>query len=158
MYEELVKRLRQYTMGCVAYKLDSDFAAAVQEAADVIEKMSKLADAIPHVCECCVGCELEKKNGGCDNAFILSPKRAMQYLIKPRWIPVEERLPECDLGTEVGNIEWISCGMVHAGCFGRGGKYRDAYFRTWTDAGEGMDAKDADCWRAVTLPEQPKEE
>lgn len=74
------------------------------------------------------------------------------------WIPVKERLPECDLGAEVGNIEWISCGMVHAGCFGRGGKYRDAYFRTWTDAGEGMDAKDADYWRAVTLPEPPKEE
>ena len=70
-----------------------------------------------------------------------------------RWIPATERLPECDLGAEVGNIEWISCGMVHAGCFGRGGKYRDAYFRTWTDAGEGMDAKDADYWRAVTLPE-----
>ena len=74
-----------------------------------------------------------------------------------RWIPVTERLPECDLGAEVGNIEWISNGMVHAGCFGRGGKYRDAYFRTWTDAGEGMDAKDADYWRAVTLPEPPKE-
>lgn len=76
----------------------------------------------------------------------------------PRWIPVTERLPECDLGAEVGNIEWISCGMVCAGCFGRGGKYRDAYFRTWTDAGEGMDAKDADYWRAVTIPEPPKEE
>ena len=73
-----------------------------------------------------------------------------------KWIPVTERLPECDLGAEVGNIEWISCGMVHAGCFGRGGKYRDAYFRTWTDAGEGMDAKDADYWRAVTLPQPPK--
>lgn len=42
MNEELVKRLRRYTMGCVAYKLDSDFAAAVQEAADVIEKMGEL--------------------------------------------------------------------------------------------------------------------
>ncbi len=77
---------------------------------------------------------------------------------KRNWIPVTETLPECDLGAEVGNIEWISCGMVHAGCFGRGGKYRDAYFRTWTDAGEGMDAKDADYWRDVTLPEPPKEE
>ena len=75
----------------------------------------------------------------------------------PRWIPVTERLPKCDLGTEVGNIEWISCGMVHAGCFGCGGKYRDVYFRTWTDAGEGIDAKEADYWRAVTLPEPPKE-
>lgn len=83
---------------------------------------------------------------------------AIEEMNKFRWIPVTERLPECDLGAEVGNIEWISCGMVNAGCFGRGGKYRDAYFRTWTDAGEGMDAKDADYWRAVTLPEPPKEE
>lgn len=76
----------------------------------------------------------------------------------PKWIPVTERLPDCEHGAEIGNIEWISCGMVHAGCFGRGGKYRDAYFRTWTDAGEGMDAKDADYWRAVTLPEPPESE
>ena len=77
---------------------------------------------------------------------------------KPKWISVTEGLPECEWGAEVGNIEWISRGMVFAGCFGRGGKYRDAYFRTWTDAGEGMDAKDADYWRAVTLPELLEEE
>ena len=40
MYEELVNRLRRYTMGCVAYKLDSDFAAAVQEAAEAIEELA----------------------------------------------------------------------------------------------------------------------
>lgn len=83
---------------------------------------------------------------------------AIEEMNKFRWIPVTERLPECDLGAEVGNIEWISCGMVNAGCFGRGGKYRDAYFRTWTDAGEGMDAKDADYWRQIQIPEPPKEE
>ena len=77
---------------------------------------------------------------------------------EPKWIPVTERLPECDIGAEVGNIEWISCGMVFAGCFGRGGKYRDVYFRTWSDSTEGIDAKGADYWRAVTLPEPPKEE
>lgn len=76
----------------------------------------------------------------------------------PRWIPVTERLPECEWGAEVGNIEWISCGMVFAGCFGRGGKYRDAYFRTWTDVAEGIDAKDADYWRPIRIPEPPKEE
>ena len=74
------------------------------------------------------------------------------------WIPVTERLPECEWGTEVGNIEWISCGMVFAGCFGRGGSYRDAYFRTWTDGTEGIDAKDADYWRSIQIPEPPKEE
>lgn len=74
------------------------------------------------------------------------------------WIPVTERLPECEWDAEVGNIEWISCGMVFAGCFGRGGKYRDAYFRTWTDGTEGIDAKDADYWRQIQIPEPPKEE
>lgn len=75
----------------------------------------------------------------------------------PRWVPATERLPECEWGAEVGNIEWISHGIVSAGCFGRGGKWRDAYFRTWTDATEGMDAKDAECWRIVQLPKPPKE-
>ena len=74
-----------------------------------------------------------------------------------RWVPVTERLPECEWGAEVGNIEWISYGKVFAGCFGRGGKYRDAYFRTWTNHTEGMDAKDADYWRQVQIPEPPKE-
>ena len=76
----------------------------------------------------------------------------------PRWIPVTERLPECEWGAEVGNIEWISCGMVFAGCFGRGGKYRDAYFRTWADGTEGIGAKDADYWRPIQITEPPKEE
>lgn len=81
-----------------------------------------------------------------------------QELAMPRWIPVTERLPECEVGAEIGNVEWIIHDMVFAGCFGRGGKYRDAYFRTWTDTTDGIDAKDADCWRVVTLPEPPKEE
>jgi hypothetical protein len=76
---------------------------------------------------------------------------------KQKWIPVTERLPECEVGAEIGNVEWISHDRVFAGCFGRGGKYRDAYFRTWTDTTEGIDAKDADCWRVVTLPEPPGE-
>ena len=131
MYEELVERL----------KIAADWAgkgfritpSLCLEAADAIEKLIAFNAMWQGAAE------FAKEN-------------------KPKWIPVTERLPECDLGAEVGNIEWISCGMVHAGCFGRGGKYRDAYFRTWTDAGEGMNAKDADYWRAVTLPDPPKEE
>lgn len=84
-------------------------------------------------------------------------KLILDEMAKPQWIPVTERLPECEWGAEVGNIEWISCGMVFAGCFGRGGKYRDAYFRTWTDGTEGIDAKDADYWRQIQIPEPPKE-
>jgi hypothetical protein len=41
MYDELVKRLHRYTENCVAYKLDADFADAVQQAADAIEELSK---------------------------------------------------------------------------------------------------------------------
>jgi hypothetical protein len=39
MYDELVKRLHRYTENCVAYKLDADFADAVQKAADAIEEL-----------------------------------------------------------------------------------------------------------------------
>lgn len=39
MYDELIGRLHRYTENCVAYKLDADFASAVQEAADVIEEL-----------------------------------------------------------------------------------------------------------------------
>ena len=136
MYEVLISHLRD----CAKYdKYENTFT----EAADAIEELSTSAH-----------------NGEAAYSIMVSLTNYVEELKQkiPQWIPVTERLPECDLGAEVGNIEWISCGMVHAGCFGRGGKYRDAYFRTWTDAGEGMDAKDADYWRAVTLPEPPKEE
>ena len=46
--EDLVKRLRRYTEGCVAYKLDADFAAAVQEAAEALEA-TPAADVRPVV-------------------------------------------------------------------------------------------------------------
>lgn len=131
MYEKLVKELRELSH---EFYLDDNNKYAE-------EKLKEAADAIEELI-CMVADE--------HNARLDAEERQ-------RWIPVTEALPECDLGAEVGNIEWISCGMVHAGCFGRGGKYRDAYFRTWTDAGEGMDAKDADYWRAVTLPEPPNE-
>ena len=133
MYDELVNRLRDFA---VELRKAED-ALLVRDAAEAIEELSeRVGESIPK-----------------DDAEIIIAEVA-----KPRWISVTERLPECDLGAEVGNIEWISCGMVHAGCFGRGGKYRDAYFRTWTDAGEGMDAKDADYWRDVTLPQPPEED
>ena len=150
MYEELVKRLRTCgnSLSCNKCKWSSNCGGTgevLRKAADAIEGLSGLIDHY--------GGETGLKN---------LQEYASKYwdLLKnaPRWISVKERLPECDLGAEVGNIEWISCGMVFAGCFGRGGKYRDAYFRTWTDGTEGIDAKGADYWRAVTLPEPPKEE
>lgn len=41
MYEELKDRLRRYSEACVAYKLDADFADAVQQAIAVLSKMEK---------------------------------------------------------------------------------------------------------------------
>lgn len=139
MYEEIVRRLR---LAKAVLSRNKDLIVLLSDAADAIDGLEK-------------ACE-EAYNKGLLEGGIAQRVEDEKWL--PKWIPVAERLPECDLGAEVGNIEWISCGMVHAGCFGRGGKYRDAYFRTWADAGEGMDAKDADYWRAVTLPDPPKEE
>lgn len=135
MYDELVAVLRRQ---CAEMDCGNCNTCVKKQAADAIEQLSNAGSAYGRGWTLGYDAGREESN--------------------PRWIPVTEALPECDLGAEVGNIEWISCGMVHVGCFGRGGKYRDAYFRTWTDAGEGMDAKDADYWRAVTLPEPPKEE
>lgn len=42
--DELVKRLHRYSENCVAYKLDADFADAVQQAADAIEGLSHAVD------------------------------------------------------------------------------------------------------------------
>ena len=40
MYDNLIGRLHRYSEACVAYKLDADFASAVQEAADAIEELT----------------------------------------------------------------------------------------------------------------------
>lgn len=98
MYDELVKRIRQVAEEvCDDYDVDPYNAEqrffVIAEAADAIGELQHTADAIPHVCECCIGCEVESR-GGCDSAFVLSPKRAREYLSKPRWIPVTERLPD----------------------------------------------------------------
>jgi len=101
-YNELVKALRCCSddnipcKSCPRYAKctsDRNMTSLFLEAADAIEELSRVAEAIPHRCECCVGCELEKKNGGCDNAFVLSPKRAMQYLSK-RIISIDHQLSE----------------------------------------------------------------
>lgn len=89
MYEELIMSLRicegACNKECVLYnsvQVDGDTCqnCLCAMAADAIEGLSRVAEAIPHRCECCVGCELEKKNGGCDHAFVLSPERAKAYI------------------------------------------------------------------------------
>ena len=49
----------------------------LRRAGDAIEE---LLGIIPHRCECCVGCELEKSGGGCENGFIPNPERAANYI------------------------------------------------------------------------------
>ena len=70
-HEELVKRLRRYTEGCVAYKLDADFAAAVQQAAEILEAISA-ADVRPVVlCRDCKWYQIDelKKDGTEDRRY-----------------------------------------------------------------------------------------
>ena len=81
MYEDVVRRLRKITKAHKeVYGGSTEESVSIEQAADAIEGLSKLAEAIPHKCECCVGCENEKKNGSCDTGFVLSPKRAKAYI------------------------------------------------------------------------------
>jgi predicted amidophosphoribosyltransferase len=44
MYDNLINRLHRYSENCVAYKLDADFASAVQESAEAIEERCQQVD------------------------------------------------------------------------------------------------------------------
>lgn len=147
-YDDLVKRLRKeasYWCTNCCYRAGDCNCFAPDDRKKDCDVYTKLqaADAIE---------ELQDAVQAQDKALKLCADQLARH-----WTPVTERLPDCEWGAEVGNIEWISYGMVSAGCFGRGGKYRDAYFRTWTDGTEGIDAKDADYWRPIQIPEPPKE-
>ena len=72
------------------------------------------------------------------------------------WISVEERLPECENGVETGALLFrLWTGTVIAGYFGRGGIWRDKYFRHYWDDKEGWDASDVSHW--MPLPPPPKD-
>ena len=66
MYDDLIKRLHIYSENCVAYKLDADFASAVQEAADAIEELQAQIDG-----------------------WIEQERKALLKSV-PKWIPVTE--------------------------------------------------------------------
>ena len=160
MYEELVKRIRGCSYsdpnGCEecrdcpnAEKYYECKQKLALQAADAIEELSRVAEAIPHVCECCIGCEVE--TGGCDRAFVLSPKRAREYLSKRRWITVTKRPPD-----ESGN---------YLTAFGDGTAMAVNEFmhpRGWlTEEGRKANPNGKWYWGGVThwmpLPEPPKE-
>ena len=89
MNDELVNRLHRYSENCVAYKLDADFASAVQEAADAIEELSK-----------------ENESLGKD---LTSAVELLKKKRKPKWIPVTERLPEKDTNVIANTKDFGVC-------------------------------------------------
>ena len=107
MYDELVKRLHRYSENCVAYKLDADFADAVQRAADAIGELQKRV-------------EFEHQSGFADGQIAANRR-------KPHWIPVTERLPESegrylaifyeemiiDFGYYRPSVGWCEQGITH---------------------------------------------
>lgn len=74
MYKYLVKRLRS---DAEFLSQDGWAAGLFTEAADAIELLNS---AIPHICECCAGCETEKPGGSCPHGFIFSAKRTQEYI------------------------------------------------------------------------------
>lgn len=77
------------------------------------------------------------------------------YRKQSEWISVDERLPDCEYGSETEALLFrLKTGSVEAGYFGTGGRFRDKYFRCYHHANEGWDAKDVTHW--MPLPEPPK--
>ena len=72
-----------------------------------------------------------------------------------KWIPCEERLPECEWGCETEPLMFQikNSDYIEIGYYGEGGEYRDRYFRTYIDTLEGYDASDIIAWQP--LPTQP---
>ena len=69
------------------------------------------------------------------------------------WIPCSERLPECEWGAETGALlyQHKGTGSIEVGYYGRGGKFRDSYFRHYRNSTDGVDSKDVVAWQS--LPE-----
>lgn len=69
------------------------------------------------------------------------------------WIPCSERLPECEWGTETEALlyQHKGTGSIEARYYGRGGKFRNSYFRHYRNSTDGVDSKDVIAWQP--LPE-----
>lgn len=79
---------------------------------------------------------------------------AIETLEKYRWIPCSERLPECEWGAETEALMYQVGDTIYTGHFGRGGLWRDEYFRGYADIKEGVDAESVIAW--MPLPEPYK--
>lgn len=82
------------------------------------------------------------------------------HIEQPEWIPVSERLPDCEWGAECPEpvfYKMKDTGKVYAGYYGTGGVWRDRYFRQYGTS--SVDIDDVACWMYQSaLPELPKEE
>jgi hypothetical protein len=99
------------------------------------------------------------ENHTCMSQFQAEIASRMLYILGYRkqseWISVEERLPDCEYGSETEALLFrLKTGTVQAGYFGTGGRFRDKYFRCYHHANEGWDAKDVTHW--MPLPVLPK--
>ena len=133
MYNDLIQRLHRYSENCVAYKLDADFASAVQEASNAIEELLAERD--------------EVNAGSWKTAFKIECD-------EHRWISVNERLPSN--GTKVLVFEFGRVEQAYTTTYTADGSL------CWIviNGGSYHRISDANCpikwW--MPLPEPPKEE
>lgn len=160
-YDALIKALRHCAKqsvcnGCprCGKRIKNCNAELDREAADAIEELVMVANAIPNECKYCVGCEVEKQNGGCDTGFILSPERAKHAIesCTPRWIPVTERFPEKYHYAAV----WVKDEMNQRGFYGIGSLSRSGDW--YVDGDDYSENSNLHVTHWMPLPAPPKEE
>lgn len=79
---------------------------------------------------------------------------------KPQWIPCSDRFPECENGSESKEavlFQLRDTGTIEVGYYGRGGKYKDSYFRSYRDRYEGFSSDCVIAWMPLPEPYDPEE-
>ena len=81
----------------------------------------------------------------------------------PKWISVDDRLPEIPKGLAESPEPVLymmkNTKIIYAGYYGEGGVLKDKYFRQYADSRNGVDVDDVLCWMyQYDLPQPPKGE
>ena len=110
-------------------------------------------------------CDPTCKYYGFEDCF---PERFADYLIAhgvtaQEWISVDDRLPEIPEGwaesPEPVLYMMKNTKTIYAGYYGKGGVWKDRYFRQYADSRNGVDVDDVLCWMYQhDLPQPPKGE